>query len=40
MLVFFTIKNSLVVTLNLYRLVVICMDSRSRARRGSAIPSV
>ncbi|XP_037322037.2 transmembrane protein 26-like [Pungitius pungitius] len=40
MLVFFTIKNSLVVTLNLYRLVVLCMDSRRRARRGSAIPSV
>ncbi|KAM8858697.1 transmembrane protein 26-like isoform 6-T7 [Spinachia spinachia] len=40
MLVFFTIKNFLVVTLNLYRLVVISMDSRSRAGRGSAIPSV
>ncbi|CAL8254389.1 unnamed protein product [Lota lota] len=29
MLVFFAIKNSLVVLLNLYRLVVICQDSRS-----------
>ncbi|XP_037321682.2 transmembrane protein 26-like [Pungitius pungitius] len=40
MILFFTIKNSLVVTLNLYRLVVICMDSRSGAGRGSAIPIV
>ncbi|XP_040034729.1 transmembrane protein 26 [Gasterosteus aculeatus] len=40
MILFFAIKNSLVVTLNLYRLVVICLDSRSRAGRGSAVPSV
>nr|XP_040035335.1 transmembrane protein 26-like [Gasterosteus aculeatus aculeatus] len=40
MLVFFTIKNFLVVTLNLYRLIVLCMDWRNRARRGSAIPSI
>lgn len=38
MLVFFTIKNFLVVILNLYRLCVICQDFRpssSRARTGS-----
>ncbi|XP_075931928.1 transmembrane protein 26-like [Anarhichas minor] len=40
MLVFFAIKNFLVVILNLYRLVVIYHDSRSRAGRGSAVPSV
>ncbi|XP_068587958.1 transmembrane protein 26-like [Cebidichthys violaceus] len=40
MLVFFAVKNFLVVILNLYRLVVICQDSRSRAGRGSAIPCV
>lgn len=40
MLVFFAIKNFLVVILNLYRLVVICQDSRSRDNRGSAIPCV
>ncbi|XP_031697473.1 transmembrane protein 26-like, partial [Anarrhichthys ocellatus] len=40
MLVFFAIKNFLVVILNLYRLVVICHDSRSRAGRGSAVPCV
>ncbi|XP_074501629.1 transmembrane protein 26-like [Sebastes fasciatus] len=40
MLVFFAIKNFLVVILNLYRLVVICQDYRSRDNRGSAIPCV
>ncbi|XP_034408375.1 transmembrane protein 26-like [Cyclopterus lumpus] len=40
MLVFFAIKNFLVVILNLYRLVVICQQSRSRANRGSAVPCV
>lgn len=40
MLMFFTVKNFLVVILNLYRLVVICQDSRSRAGRGSAVPCV
>ncbi|KAM6922576.1 transmembrane protein 26-like [Lycodopsis pacificus] len=40
MLIFFTVKNFLVVILNLYRLVVICQDSRSTAGRGSAVPCV
>ncbi|XP_054456074.1 transmembrane protein 26-like isoform X2 [Anoplopoma fimbria] len=40
MLMFFAIKNFLVVILNLYRLTVICQNSRSRASRGSAIPCV
>ena len=40
MLVFFAFKNFLVVILNLYRLVLICQDSRSRAGRGSAVPCV
>ncbi|XP_068581263.1 transmembrane protein 26-like [Cebidichthys violaceus] len=40
MLVFFAVKNFLVVILNLYRLVVICQDSCSRAGWGSAIPCV
>ncbi|KAK9541340.1 hypothetical protein VZT92_001393 [Zoarces viviparus] len=40
MLLFFAIKNFLVVILNLYRLVVICQDSRSRAGRSSAVPCV
>ncbi|XP_055018528.1 transmembrane protein 26 isoform X3 [Boleophthalmus pectinirostris] len=39
MLVFFTIKNLLVVILNLYRLVVICQDFRSsRSGIGEATP--
>ncbi|XP_029306011.1 transmembrane protein 26-like [Cottoperca gobio] len=40
MLVFFAIKNFLVIILNLYRLVVICQDYRSRDGRASAIPCV
>ncbi|XP_068424443.1 transmembrane protein 26-like [Clinocottus analis] len=40
MLVFFAIKNFLVVILNLYRLVLICQESCSRAGRGSAVPCV
>ncbi|XP_034753278.1 transmembrane protein 26-like [Etheostoma cragini] len=38
MLVFFAIKNFLVVILNLYRLVVLCQDSNRRGSRDSAIP--
>ncbi|XP_044069294.1 transmembrane protein 26-like isoform X1 [Siniperca chuatsi] len=41
MLVFFAIKNFLVVILSLYRLIVICQDfkpSSSRTGRGSAVP--
>lgn len=41
MLVFFAIKNFLVVALNLYRFVIICHDFRtsiSNNARGSAIP--
>ncbi|XP_031164600.1 transmembrane protein 26 isoform X2 [Sander lucioperca] len=38
MLVFFAIKNFLVVILNLYRLVVLCQDSSRRVSRDSAIP--
>ncbi|XP_067092303.1 transmembrane protein 26 [Osmerus mordax] len=37
MLVFFAIKNFLVVILNLYRLVVICQNFK-RSSRGSAVP--
>ena len=37
MLVFFAIKNFLVVILNLYRLVIICQNFR-RSSRGSAVP--
>ncbi|XP_056291614.1 transmembrane protein 26-like [Pseudoliparis swirei] len=40
MLVFFAIKNFLVVILNLYRLVILCQDFRSRADRDSAVPCV
>ncbi|XP_068424595.1 transmembrane protein 26-like [Clinocottus analis] len=40
MLVFFAIKNFLVVILNLYRLVGICQHFCSRAGRGSAVPCV
>lgn len=43
MLVFFAIKNFLVVILNLYRLIVICQDFRPSSRRngrGSAVPCV
>lgn len=36
MLVFFTIKNFLVLILNLYRLFVLCQDSSSRTGRSSA----
>ncbi|XP_031695821.1 transmembrane protein 26-like, partial [Anarrhichthys ocellatus] len=39
MLVFFTVKNFLVIILNLYRLVGICQEWR-RAGRGSAVPCV
>ncbi|KAF1375550.1 hypothetical protein PFLUV_G00221360 [Perca fluviatilis] len=38
MLVFFAIKNFLVVILNLYRLVVLCQDTSRRVSRDSAIP--
>ncbi|XP_053731364.1 transmembrane protein 26-like [Synchiropus splendidus] len=39
MLVFFAIKNFLVVILNLYRLVVICLDFRlSRSSRAAIVP--
>lgn len=41
MLVFFAIKNFLVVILNLYRLVVICQDFRPSSRsitEGTAVP--
>lgn len=41
MLVFFAIKNFLVVILNFYRLAIICQDfrtSRSTSRRSSAVP--
>ncbi|XP_068587982.1 transmembrane protein 26-like [Cebidichthys violaceus] len=40
MLVFFTVKNFLVIILNLYRLVGIYQEWRSRAGRGSAVPFV
>ncbi|XP_070772589.1 transmembrane protein 26-like [Enoplosus armatus] len=41
MLVFFAIKNFLVVILNLYRLTVVCQDFRSSSRgSGSAVPYV
>ncbi|XP_078129216.1 transmembrane protein 26-like [Sander vitreus] len=38
MLVFFAIKNFLVVILNLYRSVVLCQDSSRRVSRDSTIP--
>ncbi|XP_028459471.1 transmembrane protein 26 isoform X2 [Perca flavescens] len=38
MLVFFAIKNFLVVILNLYRLVVLCQGSSRRVSRDTAIP--
>ncbi|XP_068424064.1 transmembrane protein 26-like [Clinocottus analis] len=40
MLVFFAIKNFLVVILNLYRLVGICQQSRSISDQGSTVPRV
>ncbi|XP_077469609.1 transmembrane protein 26-like isoform X1 [Stigmatopora argus] len=38
MLVFFAIKNFLVVILNVYRLAVICLDFRSGGALGSGVP--
>ena len=36
MLVFFAIKNFLVVILNMYRLIVICQDFRPSSSRGGS----
>ncbi|XP_066538964.1 transmembrane protein 26 isoform X2 [Hoplias malabaricus] len=38
MLVFFSIKNFLVVILNLYRLVVICLDVKPKSKNSSPTP--
>lgn len=40
MLVFFAMKNFLVVILNLYRLVVLCQDFRPSSRRSRSSPAV